>query len=71
MTENNNLTKGGEEVTSQSPAVNKYRRAFVITLFACIVFAMIAGVLWWRLHTKLAMVSTSASTMGDMAQPDT
>lgn len=70
MTENNNLTKGAEEVTSQSPAVNKYRRAFVITLFACIAFAMIAGVLWWRLHTMSTMVSTSASTMGNMAQPD-
>jgi RND family efflux transporter MFP subunit len=70
MTENNNLTSGVKEMTSQSAAVNKYRRAFLITLFACAALAVIAGALWWRLHTKSAMVSTSASTTGNMAQPD-
>ena len=66
----NNPANGTEEVTTQSAAVNKYRRAFKITLVACIALAMIAGGLWWRLHTKSSMVSTSASTMGRMAQPD-
>ena len=66
----NNSANGVEEVTSQSATVNKYRRAFKVTLFACIALALIAGVLWWRLHTKSAMVSTAASTTGDMAQPE-
>jgi RND family efflux transporter MFP subunit len=69
MTENNNHTSGADEATSQSAAANKYRRAFMVTLFACIALVMIAGGLWWRLHTKSMAVSPSTSAMDNMAQP--
>lgn len=70
MNENNNPANGVEEVTSQSAAVNKYRRAFKITLVACVAFAMIAGGLWWRLHTKSAAASSSAMDKMAETQPD-
>src|ERR1700751_513116 len=69
MTENNNYTRGADEATSQSAAANKYRRAFMVTLFACIALVMIAGGLWWRLHTKSMAVSPSTSAVDNMAQP--
>lgn len=70
MNENNNLATGPEERTNQSAALNRYRRAFVVTLFVCIALAIIAGGLWWRLHSKATMASPSASTTAGTAQPD-
>lgn len=72
MTENNNVTERVEEAT-QSAALNKYRRAFRVTLFVCIALALIAGGLWWRLHTKSAAASAPSSAMGNTveAQPGT
>ncbi len=70
MTENNKLATSVEDMTGESAGANKYRRAFRVTLFACIALAMIAGGLWWRLHTKPPIVSTSASAADNMEQPD-
>jgi RND family efflux transporter MFP subunit len=37
-----------EETESKSPAVEKYRRAFLLTLIVFIIVAGVAGWLWWR-----------------------
>jgi Cu(I)/Ag(I) efflux system membrane fusion protein/cobalt-zinc-cadmium efflux system membrane fusion protein len=70
MNENNDPSTGGEGMNSQSAAMNKYRRAFMVTLFACFALAVIAGGLWWRLHIKTSMVPASDSTTADTPQPD-
>lgn len=55
MTENNAVTGAPDQVTNQTVAANKYRRAFLVTLIACIALAMVAGVLWWRLRSRSTM----------------
>jgi RND family efflux transporter MFP subunit len=47
MTENNAMPKP-EEMRSQTYMVDKYRRAFVLTLIAFIAVAGVAAWLWWR-----------------------
>ena len=51
---NENYDTGHEyhELIHQVEASKKYRRAFVITLFAALLLALGVIVLWWRLRTK-------------------
>jgi RND family efflux transporter MFP subunit len=62
MTEDNTVTGAPEEMANQAVAANKYRRAFLVTLIACIALAMVAGVLWWRLRNRSTM-STAPTPM--------
>lgn len=39
------------EIIHEAAAGKRYRRAFLVTLFASIVLALGVGMLWWRLHT--------------------
>ena len=52
---------------------NRYRRAFLITLFAAIGLAIAVGLLWWRSHptqsTNVQQSSSSSEGMSGMAQP--
>lgn len=52
---------------------NRYRRAFLITLFAAIGLAIAVGLLWWRSHptqsTNVQQSSSSPEGMSGMAQP--
>ena len=54
---------------------NRYRRAFLITLFAALALAFAVGLLWWRLHanqsTHVEQTSTPIDGMSGMGQPST
>jgi len=49
MTEQNTVTNERDVIAAQA-AASKYRRAFLVALFAAIVLAIGMGLLWWRLH---------------------
>jgi membrane fusion protein, copper/silver efflux system len=53
---------------------NRYRRAFFISLFAAILLAIAASLLWWRLHatqpTHFEQSSSVSGGMSGMAQPN-
>ncbi len=55
MSESKIPASGPEEITNQS-AANPYRRAFLVTLVACIAFAGLAAWLWWRSPWNTLMV---------------
>src|SRR5258708_33083859 len=47
-----------------------YRRAFLVTLFTTIVFAIGMTALWWRLHTsRTTQVELSAGQTSEAVQP--
>jgi RND family efflux transporter MFP subunit len=48
MTENSTMAYKPEEESNQSPAVKRYRRAFLLTLVVLVAVAAFAAWLWWR-----------------------
>jgi Cu(I)/Ag(I) efflux system membrane fusion protein/cobalt-zinc-cadmium efflux system membrane fusion protein len=48
MTENDGMTSRPEKDANYRIAVNRYRRAFLVTLIAFVTVAALAGWLWWR-----------------------
>ena len=67
MTEHDDSTSRAEETANNTVAVNRYRRAFLLTLTAFIAVAGLAGWLWWRssgnalMHRSQQMASASAA----------
>lgn len=73
MTQNDALTNGPEKNAEYRIAVNRYRRAFLLTLIAFVTVAALAGWLWWRspwnplMHRGQQVEVTGAAT--DSGQP--
>ena len=74
MTEQNTVTNERDVITAQA-AASKYRRAFLVALFAAIVLAIGMGLLWWRLHASqmahVEQATAPAASNTEMAQPGT
>jgi len=70
MTEKNTLTREPEQMANQSVEGNGYRRAFLVTLLACVALALVAGVLWWRLRSRPTMNTAPTPMMGDPKASD-
>src|SRR3984957_8322578 len=75
MTENNSTMRKPEETGSQGHGTEKYRRAFLLTLFAFIAVAGVAGWLWWcspfNPKTPKKQPPAAASTESETSQPTT
>lgn len=70
MTEKNTLTREPEQMANQSVEGNGYRRAFLVTLLACVALALVAGVLWWRLRSRPTMNTAPTPMMSDPKASD-
>ena len=70
MTEKNTLTREPEQMANQSVEGNGYRRAFLVTLLACVALALVAGVLWWRLRSRPTMNTAPTPMMSDPKAAD-
>ena len=70
MTEKNTLTREPEQMANQSVEGNGYRRAFLVTLLACVALALVAGVLWWRLRSRPTMNTAPTPMMSDPEASD-
>ncbi len=70
MTEKNSLTREPEQMANQSVEGNGYRRAFLVTLLACVALALVAGVLWWRLRSRPTMNTAPTPMMSDPKASD-
>lgn len=70
MTEKNTLTREPEQMANQSVEGNGYRRAFLVTLLACVALALVAGVLWWRLRSRPTMNTAPTPMMNDPKASD-
>ncbi len=66
MTENNITIREPKETTEETVRVKNYRPAFLIALVVCIVLAIVAGVLWWRLHSTVSMPQARGSAQDTM-----
>ncbi len=70
MTEKNTLTREPEQMANQSVEGNGYRRAFLVTLLACVALALVAGVLWWRLRSRPTMNTAPTPMTSDPKASD-
>jgi len=70
MTEKNTLTREPEQMANQSVEGNGYRRAFLVTLLACVALALVADVLWWRLRSRPTMNTAPTPMMSDPKASD-
>jgi len=70
MTEKDTLTREPEQMANQSVEGNGYRRAFLVTLLACVALALVAGVLWWRLRSRPTMNTAPTPMMSDPKASD-
>ncbi len=70
MTEKNSLTREPEQMANQSVEGSGYRRAFLVTLLACVALALVAGVLWWRLRSRPTMNTAPTPMMSDPKASD-
>ena len=69
MNPNHDIGHEHQELKRQVETSRRYRRAFLITLSVAIVLALVAGGLWWRMHTRSPSVAEKGA--GAMEMPST
>lgn len=69
MNPNHDIGHEYQELMRQVEAGRRYRRAFMLTLSVAIVLALVAGGLWWRMHTRPTSIAEKST--GAMEMPGT